>query len=232
MRAGRRAAARSRSARAAPIPARTCSRCCSRRATRTAGRIGDQRAARRARHAAGRRPRDDRDGARRGPSSGSSGRRAAGPRCVPGGEPYAEAAGKEALRLRPVLPVVLRHLQAPLTIAGREYPDGHGRRAVDLRRPPAARRVPGPGALRPRALPRRQPPGRDVHLDPVRRRRAPLPRGRVRADGAQGRPGRGRAHRRGERDRPRAGGRPAGARSRWPRRAGRASSCAGAPAAA
>ena len=30
-----------------------------------------------------------------------------------GGEEYAEAAGKEALRLRPVLPVVLRHLQAP-----------------------------------------------------------------------------------------------------------------------
>ena len=41
-----------------------------------------------------------------------------------GGEEYAEAAGKEALRLRPVLPVVLRHLQAPMTIAGREYPAG------------------------------------------------------------------------------------------------------------
>jgi cytochrome P450 len=41
-----------------------------------------------------------------------------------GGEAYAEAAGKEALRLRPVLPVVLRHLQAPMRIAGREYPAG------------------------------------------------------------------------------------------------------------
>ena len=41
-----------------------------------------------------------------------------------GGEPYAEAAGKEALRLRPVLPVVLRHLQAPLTIAGLDLPAG------------------------------------------------------------------------------------------------------------
>jgi cytochrome P450 len=35
-----------------------------------------------------------------------------------GGEEYAEAAGKEALRLRPVLPVVLRSLQQPATIAG------------------------------------------------------------------------------------------------------------------
>jgi cytochrome P450 len=35
-----------------------------------------------------------------------------------GGEEYSEAAGKEALRLRPVLPVVLRNLQQPATIAG------------------------------------------------------------------------------------------------------------------
>jgi cytochrome P450 family 135 len=41
-----------------------------------------------------------------------------------GGEAYAEAAGKEALRLRPVLPVVLRHVRAPIAIAGREYPAG------------------------------------------------------------------------------------------------------------
>ena len=41
-----------------------------------------------------------------------------------GGEEYAEAAGKEALRLRPVLPVVLRHLQAPTTIAGLDLPAG------------------------------------------------------------------------------------------------------------
>jgi cytochrome P450 len=41
-----------------------------------------------------------------------------------GGEAYAEAAGKEALRLRPVLPVVLRHLQAPMTIAGLDLPAG------------------------------------------------------------------------------------------------------------
>jgi cytochrome P450 family 135 len=41
-----------------------------------------------------------------------------------GGEEYAEAAGKEALRLRPVLPIVLRHLQAPMTIAGLDLPAG------------------------------------------------------------------------------------------------------------
>ncbi len=41
-----------------------------------------------------------------------------------GGEEYAEAAGKEVLRLRPVLPVVLRHLQAPMTIAGLDLPAG------------------------------------------------------------------------------------------------------------
>jgi cytochrome P450 len=41
-----------------------------------------------------------------------------------GGEEYAEAAGKEALRLKPVLPVVLRHLQADATIAGLDLPAG------------------------------------------------------------------------------------------------------------
>jgi cytochrome P450 len=41
-----------------------------------------------------------------------------------GGGDYAEAAAKEALRLRPVLPVVLRHLQAPMTIAGLDLPAG------------------------------------------------------------------------------------------------------------
>ena len=41
-----------------------------------------------------------------------------------GGEPYAEAAAKEALRLRPVLPVVLRNLQAPARVAGLDLPAG------------------------------------------------------------------------------------------------------------
>jgi cytochrome P450 family 135 len=41
-----------------------------------------------------------------------------------GGEEYAEAAGREALRLRPVVPIVLRRLQAPMTIAGLDLPRG------------------------------------------------------------------------------------------------------------
>jgi cytochrome P450 family 135 len=41
-----------------------------------------------------------------------------------GGDEYAEAAAKEALRLRPVLPVVLRNLQRPATIAGVDLPAG------------------------------------------------------------------------------------------------------------
>ncbi len=41
-----------------------------------------------------------------------------------GGEEYAEAVAKEALRLRPVLPVVLRSLQRPATIAGIDLPAG------------------------------------------------------------------------------------------------------------
>jgi cytochrome P450 len=41
-----------------------------------------------------------------------------------GGEEYAEAAGKEALRLRPVVPIVLRRLQGPMTIAGLDLSRG------------------------------------------------------------------------------------------------------------
>src|SRR5215211_7449357 len=41
-----------------------------------------------------------------------------------GGEEYAEAAGKEALRLRPVVPIVLRELEAPMTIAGLDLARG------------------------------------------------------------------------------------------------------------
>jgi cytochrome P450 len=41
-----------------------------------------------------------------------------------GGEAYAEAAAKEALRLKPVLPVVVRHLQRDATIAGLDLEAG------------------------------------------------------------------------------------------------------------
>ena len=41
-----------------------------------------------------------------------------------GDEPYADAVVKETLRLRPVLPIVLRRLKAPMEIGGWELPEG------------------------------------------------------------------------------------------------------------
>ena len=41
-----------------------------------------------------------------------------------GDEPYADAVIKETLRLRPVLPIVLRRLKAPMEIGGWELPEG------------------------------------------------------------------------------------------------------------
>ncbi len=66
-----------------------------------------------------------------------------------GGEEYAEAAGKEALRLRPVLPVVLRHLQRDMTIAGHDLPAGTVVAPLHPARAPAPRDLPGARPLRP-----------------------------------------------------------------------------------
>ena len=41
-----------------------------------------------------------------------------------GDEPYSDAVVKETLRLRPVLPIVLRRLKAPMEIGGWELPEG------------------------------------------------------------------------------------------------------------
>ena len=62
---------------------------------------------------------------------------------------------------------------------------GVDRRAVHLPRPPPPRHLPRPARVPARALPREA--RRDVHVDPVRRRRAPLPRRRVRAVRDEGR---------------------------------------------
>ena len=101
-----------------------------------------------------------------------------------GGEEYAEAAGKEALRLRPVLPVVLRHLQRDMTIAGHDLPAGTVVAPCISAGAPPPRDLPRAGALPARALPRPRAAGRDVHVDPVRRRRAPVHRRGLRDHGA------------------------------------------------
>ncbi len=65
----------------------------------------------------------------------------------------------------------------------------HGR-AVDPGRARPLGQLPRPRAVRPRALPRPEPAAHQ-HLDPVRRRRAPLHRRRLLADGGRGRAARG-----------------------------------------
>ncbi len=98
-----------------------------------------------------------------------------------GGDEYMTAVVNETLRVRPVVPIVVRTLQEELKVGGYVLPAGT-RVAPSIyltnRNPrvyDAAGRVP-PGALpRPRA--------RDVRVDPVRRRHPPLHRRVVRAAG-------------------------------------------------
>ena len=91
-----------------------------------------------------------------------------------GDDAYLDAVVQETLRIRPVIPAVLRSLQAPVELrrvhaAGRRDCDA-GDHADALRSDAVSRTR----ALQARALPggRR---GLDLHLDPVRRRAAALP---------------------------------------------------------
>ena len=91
-----------------------------------------------------------------------------------GDDAYLDAVVQETLRVRPVIPAVLRQLQAPVELGGWQLPAGVTvMPAITLMHsdPDAVSRT---RALQARALPRGR-RGLDLHLDPVRRRAAALP---------------------------------------------------------
>ena len=105
-----------------------------------------------------------------------------------GEDAYLTATIQETLRLRPVIVIVIRKLTEPVELGGYELPAGA---AVDPLHPPDPPRpedLPRTGPLPARALPRQ--PARHLHLDPLRRRRPPLPRRRLRPVRDGGRPAR------------------------------------------
>ena len=140
------------------------------------------------------------------------------------GDPaYVDAVVKETLRLRPVVALVLRKLLEPLEVGGHELPAGTTVAPVILLVHRREDVYPEPEAFRPERF--LDAGARDLQLDPVRRRRAPLPGRRLRpgrdadraADaGRVGAPGacRRRRVRAPARDHPRPGARRAGARAR------------------
>ena len=147
-----------------------------------------------------------------------------------GDDEYVDAVCKETLRLRPILALVLRRLTEPMEIGGRLLPAGVEPGALHLPGPPPRRRLPRAVRLPARALHRAA--RRHLHLDPVRRRRAPLPRRQLRPVRDAGGAARAGPPARAARRRPAAGaGHPprdhAGARARR-RGRGRAGAPAGA----
>ena len=110
---------------------------------------------------------------------------------------YLEATVKEILRRRPVLPIAQpRRIKQPIEIGGREYPAGPAFTACIYLVQHDERIYPEPYAFRPERF--LDSAARHLQLDPVRRRRAPLPRRVVRpardADRAARDPVRARGH--------------------------------------
>ena len=107
-----------------------------------------------------------------------------------GDEAWLGAVIRETLRIRPVLTVAPRKLAAPLQVGAHRLPAGvHVAPCIYL----VHRRsdlYPDPAALGPGALAGRRAPA-VLRVDPVRRRRAPLPGRRVRDDGDGGGAARG-----------------------------------------
>ena len=96
-----------------------------------------------------------------------------------GRDEYLDAVIKESLRLRPVVPAVVRRLQAPMEFGGWELPAGANiAPSIYLlhRRPDI---YPEPLGVPAGAVPRRR-RARDLRVDPVRGRRPPLPRRELR----------------------------------------------------
>ena len=69
---------------------------------------------------------------------------------------YLDAVIKETLRIRPVVPGVVRVLTAPIELNGYELPAGDARGTEHLPHAPAPGRVSRAGAVPPRAVPRRR----------------------------------------------------------------------------
>ncbi len=172
-----------------------------RRGRPAADRPGDPR---RADVARARRPRDDRELARvdvraARPHAGRVRPAArAGPRRRPSAPPqYVEATIHEGMRVRPVIPMIVRMVKRPWRLGEYVVPADTpvAISIVALHHRPDV--YPDPHAFRPERFVDSASPG-DVHLDPVRRRHPALPRrvagdgraaGRARGDRAANRPG-------------------------------------------
>ena len=101
-----------------------------------------------------------------------------------GGEDYIEATINEAMRARPVIPIVGRRVSVPWRLGRFQVAGGHGGAAEHPAASPPRRPLSAALRVPPRALPRRK--ARHLHMDPVRRGDPPLPGGDARDGRAAG----------------------------------------------